>query len=821
MRAGHFTQASYLALAAGFLSAPMPVLAEDVSHDEQQGASQLEQVIVTARKREESDISVPVSITAYSAKEIERQAVFNIFDVALRTPALFVNNNTSGTGGNVYLRGVGTSANVSSTIEQSVVVSIDGVPISRGNALRVGQYDLDQIEILKGPQALFFGKNSPAGVISVKSKDPTSKFETSAKLSYEPYANDRFAELAVSGPLTDSLRARLFVHADQTDGDNDNLSALALPANAILPGSVMPNPYRHGWASNEYFGRGTVVFEPNDRFKARLMTSYEYLHAPDNAAFEERFYCPQGRPQTGAVAAALYGFVPNPNTAALANALAVDDCKLNHTTFFGGINPALLKAPSVISHDAGGVSRNDMSISAAELTYKLTDSIDLASVSGFARLLSREITSFAWAPAALSFLTYYNRTQQTQFTQELRATSHFAFPLNFMFGGFYQDATFETYAQDVADAPFNIFKFHIPNRVYSVFGQGLWDIVPQVELAAGVRLTREKRSLLLTRDGVPQPVADPTATFDNASPEATLSWRPTSDLTAYVGYKTGFKSGNYAATVFGNGPPLPAANPMKFLFRPERAKGFEGGVKTALLDGTLRIDATVYSYEYSDLQVASPDASNPTALVLRVLNAATARQRGVEIDASYHPLLVSGLRLNGSVNYNDSYYTTFLSPCYIGQSIAEGCDLLRTPDGASHGQSLAGQHLPNAPLWVGTLGFSYARPIIGNMRLEFGAEAAFRSSYDVTADHAPGGIQSAYTELSSQMRLMSEDGVWELGIYGKNLTDVLRAQGSYPFVLTGNSGATGTVNGGRSAWADLVGSPNPGRAVFFQVMFRM
>lgn len=805
MKSAIWTRASVIALAAAIAT---PALAQDA-------ANKIEEVVVTARKRQETDISVPVSVTSFSAQQIERQAILNLYDIAQRAPELSINNNTSGGGGSMYLRGIGTTAIISSTLEQSISLSIDGAPTSRGNAVRSGQYDLDQIEILKGPQALFFGKDSPAGVISFRSKDPTSAFDASAKLSYEPYANNRFAELAVSGPLTDSLRGRLFLHVAETDGDKDNLSALALPANSILPGAVVPNPNRHAWSSTETFVRGTLVFQPNDRLKARLTSSYNQLDGAGTGVFRERYYCPRGAAQTTTLAALLGA---GPNTAAVASALAVDDCKLNKTVFQGGINPAFLVSPQTISRDSAGVSRSRTAISVAELNYKVTDNLDLTSVSALLRISDRGIDHFAWAPATPGFFVFANYVLQSQFTQELRATSHFDSPLNFMLGGFYQDATFDTFSAATGVPPFNVFQLHIPNKVYSVFGQGLWDVTPNLELAVGVRLTHEKKSLLLTRDTVPQPTANPRVTFNRTSPEATLTWRPNSDLTVYGAYKTGFKSGGYASTLAGNGPPLPTVNPKDFLYLPEKAKGFEGGVKAALLDRSLRVDTTVYRYEYSDLQVSNADVSTGVP-IQRVLNAATARQRGIEVNGAYYPADVSGLRLTGLINYNKSTYASFISPCYIGQSVVEGCSLTPAANGAFTAQDLKGRRFTNAPLWVGSLGFSYGKPV-GHMRLEIGGDAVYKSSYNPTSDLSPGGVQKAYTVLNAQLRLLSDDGSWEVGVYGKNLTDVQRALDTSAVPLTGNAAATGTVSGGVLARSDLAANTNPGRAVFIQLTLR-
>jgi iron complex outermembrane receptor protein len=826
MKATIWTQVSCIALAAGLASVPVRSLAQATTNKAQPASqTQIEEVVVTARKREETALSAPVSVTALSERQIERQAVLNMHDIALRTPSLQVENNTSSGGGSIYLRGIGTNVAVAGSLEQSVSLDIDGAPIARGNAIRVGQYDLSQIQILKGPQALFFGKNSPAGVIAFRSKDPTSEFDALAKLSYEPYSNNRFAEMAVSGPVTNSLGARLFVHVSDTDGEKENLSRLALPANQILPGAVVANPNGHAWTNKETFVRGTVVFQPNDRFKARLTASYDMLKGEGSQAFPELAYCPQGKPQTTLVAAFLLGanpFSPNfasPNLGPLASALAVDDCKMNGKIYAGGISPAYLTAPGTFSQDPAGVSRSSIKIGAAELSYKITPNIDLTSVTTFARIEAKDTSSFTWGPAAIPLITYNNYALQSQFTQEFRATTKFSSPLNFMVGGFYEDAHFDTYSQNSAIPPYVFMFYHIPNRVYSGFAQAIWDVTPTIELAAGVRQTREDKRLDMTRVGVPQPTADAKAKFNNTSPEATLTWRPSTTLTVYTAYKTGFKSGGYANTLTAPNPaPVPTTPPLlDFLFQPEKSEGFEAGVKAELFDRTLRVDATAYSYKYTNLQVSNYTVNNGIP-VQEVLNAASARQKGIEVDAAYYPPAAPGLQLSAMGNYNDSHYLHFVSPCFAGQAISEGCDLIFNPATQQFtSQDLSGRQFTNAPKWVGSVGLSYSRPI-GGMRLEVGSDASFRSSYNASSLLSPGGVQRKSATLSAQVRLISDDGSWELGVFGKNLTNVYRSSDGGEVPLTGNSTATGTVNGGQNARADLEALTNPGRQVFVQLV---
>ena len=172
----------------------------------------LEEIIVSARKRTESLQDVPVAVSAISPIQLEGNLATDLNKVAELAPQVMIGRGTNGTGGFLTIRGISSTA-TDAGLDQSVVVTIDGVPLSRGRVINAAIYDVAQVEILQGPQSLFFGKNSPAGVISVRSADPSSTFEGNVKAGYEFEADERYVEGAVSGPLTDTLNGRLAFRA--------------------------------------------------------------------------------------------------------------------------------------------------------------------------------------------------------------------------------------------------------------------------------------------------------------------------------------------------------------------------------------------------------------------------------------------------------------------------------------------------------------------------------------------------------------------------------------------------------------------------------
>src|SRR5579862_2122787 len=182
-----------------------------------QPPQQLEEVIVTARKRAESLHDVPVTETAIAPQTLENLQITDITDLPDLVPGLVTGHSLLSIGTMVSIRGVGTSSN-DPGIDQSVSLNLDGLSLQQGLAFNAGTFDLGQIEVLKGPQELFFGKGSPAGVISLRSADPTDQKELIATAGYEFEAINPRAEFIISGPVTDTLKLRLATMYSASEG---------------------------------------------------------------------------------------------------------------------------------------------------------------------------------------------------------------------------------------------------------------------------------------------------------------------------------------------------------------------------------------------------------------------------------------------------------------------------------------------------------------------------------------------------------------------------------------------------------------------------
>ena len=267
-------------LAAGGLLAADAALAQG-SAAGQSGV--LEEIVVTARQRSESLIEVPVAVSSINAETLQDYGTTDIRDLSRMAPSLNIDRASSGAGGVLALRGIGTSPGQAG-FDQAVSINIDGVQTGRARVLTQGLFDIEQVDVLKGPQALFFGKNSPAGVISIRSAGPTREFSGYARAGYEFGADEALIEGAIAGPLSDAWAARLAVRYRNMKGWLRNDAALtSVPFSPPDPGVPVPGVRRPG--EKELMGRMTLAFTPPDSdFDATLK-----LAASD---YEVRFSTP-------------------------------------------------------------------------------------------------------------------------------------------------------------------------------------------------------------------------------------------------------------------------------------------------------------------------------------------------------------------------------------------------------------------------------------------------------------------------------------------------------------------------------------------------
>lgn len=717
--------------------------------DERTGIARGTEIIVTARKQAESLISVPVAVTAMTAEDVNRYAANDLIRISQLTPQVELYRGGSGAGASFVIRGIG-SAQGDAGLEQTVTVNIDGLQISRGVVVNQAMFDIQQVEILKGPQALFFGKNSPAGVFSVTSVNPTDVLEGYVKAGYEFRARERFAEGAVGGPLTDTLKIRFAGRASKMDGWIKNYAQpVPDPANpsVMLPGAWSKrNP-----GGRTYVGRLTAIFEPASDLRFNLKVLYGDTKLNGDSNWEA--VCAPGVKPTSS------GFVDTQ-----------DDCTLNFKRAVTAFAPTYVRGTGF--EDGMPFSRNKNLVTSLNSDLRF-GSIDLASVTGYYKI--KKFGRDDSTGSAISQSGGGTDEITEAFSQELRAVSDFDGPINFTVGAYYEHMTRSQFTDlriqyvpaDVATGSFMTSSKQADNRTttYSVFGQLRWNILDNLELAGGARWTREKKRTVQNQPYVhgllsaaflsPSVILRNRYSDEDVSPEVTLTWHPTPRTTVYGAYKTGYKSGGIA-----NPNVLTVAdNEATVGFGAEEARGGEVGFKGQFMDNRVRLELVGYRYTFKGLQTSSYDPVF-TRYILR--NAASARTTGVE--GSVDARITAEFSLRGSFGYNRAKFLSFPgAPCYTGQGPATGC--------VTGQQDLSGKQLYRAPKFGATVGASYDLEVQNNLSIGVNADARYTSSYIAQENYNPLSKQDAYWLLNAGARVYSTDTKWELALIGRNLTN--------------------------------------------------
>lgn len=737
-------------------------------------------IVVTARRRAETLNSVPVVVSVIGSQAIARNNASDLSKIAELTPTVIVGAYKSNGGGSIAIRGISSPANQAG-FEQAVSVAIDGVQTSDGRVAQLGFFDVQQVEVLKGPQALLFGKNNTAGVISIKTKDPTDRLEFSGRQSYEFVGDESTTDLAVSGPLGDNFGARVAVRYRYLDGWLRNTAqpianpfyraATGAPIGAAqLPGTSAARP-----GDKELLGRLTLTGETDGGVKARL-----------------KLFGARGRDDGPGTATQNIGPCSGTTPRMYGIADPFGDCKVDNRTTQGDL-PAAIASTMIGANSTGKpFGRLSALTTSLDLEAKL-GSIALNATTGYSWLKYRFFSGLD--QTSYSQLAFTNDQRNKAFSQEVRATSDFDGPFNFMVGGFYQKADL----RDHNDTKLNDGNYNAAanrfvtyedfgrqkGRTVSLFAQGLYKVTDTVEFAGGARWTHE-RKLFNKRNlygigtfntlATIYPGSDETGALkgrfsdDNISPEATLTWRPETNRTIFLAYKTGYKSGGFAVT-----SPLQTGTRIGDAdFGSEKARGFELGAKGLFLDNRLRLSAAAFAYKVTNLQVNTYD---PARIAYTVNNAGEVRQRGAELEANYRASDI--VTLHSAVAWVHNRFHDFIGQCY-GYAFPTGttratavpppnCSFVNAT-ALTLQQNFGGRAPARSPTWSGNAGVELEFPV-GDHKLGMTGDLFYSSGYYAAETMAPSTYQDSLWRVNASLRYAAEDERWSVSLVGRNLTN--------------------------------------------------
>ncbi len=795
-------------------------------------------IYVLARKQSESLQEVPLTVTAISGATLENFQVNQVADVVSRVPTLNVQAGGSGSGGTIALRGVGSSA-ISASFDSAVAFDFDGVQVSSMRMVQAGFFDVKQIDVLKGPQSLYFGKSASGGVFAIRSADPTSSWEVGGKASYEFEERGYVAGGYISGPITDTFGIRVAAQY------NDVSRYIQ-----IQPG--IPVQIRNR-GLKDFVSRLTLNWEPSDRFSANLKVNY-VTNRNDGAIGHQDIDCgPNGRADEVIL---LGGAIAVPSGA---------NCNTKDK-FFAITDPSATQAGNYPTGSAAGdgkypgrpFGKTDVLMGRLKWDLDLTDSLKFSSVSGYFSIDAIDSDTYssvgvgpafnpngvpvaAIAPrlaavnlpgSAQGFGSSDPRNKTEQYTQEFRLTSDFEGKFNFMLGAFWENRNidFNTSQQGVnisiialdpiTGSAFDWYKKHnTKTSAVSLFGSSTIDLTEKLELSGGLRWTSEKKTNTITVPYVHLFLSSGPAFIDsgffsgpikfsdtNLSPEVALRYKVTDDVNIYVAYKTGFKSGGIdnsalpSSNLLGFSDPNPAVRAAVangLIYKSETGRGGEGGLKAQFADRSVTLNASAFYYVYKNLQL---QVFNASAIQFVTFNASELTTKGLDVDFAWRTPL-DGLSFTGAMAYTDAKFSKSL----IGLS----------------GQELKGRAAARAPKFAGNIGFDWSTPIGESLKFGLNGNLAYSSSYFTTSTSLTDLKSGSFATIDGGVSIGSPEGKWKLSLVGVNLTNKIYAltSGGRPFLTAVPLGVPGTPTF-VPVGDDLNVNYNRGRQVFAEVSFK-
>jgi outer membrane receptor protein involved in Fe transport len=795
-------------------------MTDPTSATQDQGGNSVEEIVVTAQKREQSLQDVPIVVTAISEQALQDAGVRDIKDLTVLTPGLTVTSTSSEASTTARIRGVGTVGD-NPGLESSVGVVIDGVYRPR-NGVGFGDLgEIERIEVLKGPQGTLFGKNTSAGVINVLSKAPEFDFGVDAEFTVGNYGALEAAG-SVTGPLADTLAGRMFVARRVRDGLYD-------VENGNGPRTETDDNNR-----DYYTLRGQLLWTPTDDLDVRFIADYT----------DRDEYCCVG-----------VNTVRNPVRQGY-----IDFLSQQRHGVPGTLNPVDPYERLAFANLSTDQKIEDSGLS-AEATYDINDDLTLTSISAIRnyRLEQGQDSDFSTADI-WGRSPNENSTEFNYYTQELRlagATDR----LDYLFGLFYSHeeldrndsirygADFEPYfglifagqtnaalfpfAQNLLSTtaspanPFGlpaaaggalgargaVFPVGSGNKdsyaqetdSFALFTNNNFRVTEQLELTLGLRYTVEDKSLdtqytnplgapgcqaVLTRfiaAGRPPalapllggvcalPTSDPA--FNNVQTKQERSeeeltgtvkaaYRFTDDVLTYASYARGYKAGGFnldrSRLTFG------VINPDTS-FEPEFVDSYELGAKTEFLDNSLLLNATIFHQTFEGFQL---NTFTGTSFVVTSIPEVVSR--GVDADFLYLTP-VEGLTVQGGVTYAETQFGDFVP-------------------GAGVSARLPNARVSLAPLWSTSLSGTYERPVAENLLARVAVNAKYQSSYNTGSDLNPLKVQEGFTLVNARVGLGTEDGRYSLELFAQNLFDEEYQQVAFDAPLQNEAGVRDAIN---------------------------
>lgn len=673
-------------------------------------AQQIEEIIVTAQKREESLQNVPMAVSAFAGETLLDFGVTSTQQLQAVTPGLVFNN--TGPGAQPFLRGIGTRL-TQNGMDPSVAMYIDDRYEPGSSAMMFELADVERIEVLKGPQGTLYGRNATAGAIRVITQGVDDEFGGKAAVSagnYDMYSLSG----TVNVPLSPTLGTRITALVKERDGFAEN----------VVPGT-------RSQVDDLNIGvlRGKVRWEATDYLTSNLTLGYS------------RKQDASGLDQVDISRPANY----------------------SQGVARGGISGDREHTASALS------PMFDLEQYTADLRFDADlGDVDLVSITTYADTDTFTIID-ADGTSAPVFDSVKSVNSTDAFTQEFQVLSSVG-DWDWIAGAYYFHGDVKSDGIMNLGAPvlFSTGNQTTETDAYALFAQATWSISEAWELTIGGRWSEEQKEVDIAKSKMTAgpsfalvPFSD-TESWNDFSPKVTLQ-RNFEDAMVYLTYSRGFKSGGY------NYPARSPAGVGKAL-DPEILDMLELGVKSDLMDGRVRANAALYAYDYSDLQVTRAGGNTSTGTVLATTeNAADASVYGLDVNLTW--LLSERLTLTAGGNFTDSEYSDYDATARVFTAVITGTS---APGMGSVYFDADGHSLLRAPDWSGFVSLQYDLPFGDSAHMPIDVTYSYKDEFDFdfVADPLSEPLRhDAYGLLTARISYVPDQDSWRVAVWGNNLTD--------------------------------------------------
>jgi iron complex outermembrane receptor protein len=698
---------SFLLLSTAIAAANASV----VAHAEDRLA--IEEVIVTAERREANLQEVPVAVSSFSADNLQAAQVTDLGDLQAMVPNLSVHvgdaNNAV-----VFIRGIGQIDSVA-FFEPGVGIYLDDVYLGRAQGAFLDVVDVERIEVLRGPQGSLYGRNSVGGAVKYVSAAPTQELSGNVSATVGNY-NRRDLKLSVSGGLSDTLAGRLTVASLHHEGFSENLF----------------DGERDG-DRDTVFARGVLQYEPRDDLQFTLAVDYTEAD-PDHSR--------------------------TPSKETPINVLLVGEFPKDNDPF-------------TVNADFNDVEFTETQGVSLHASWDINDQWSFKSISSYRELDYGTEVDLDATPINAFGIFYYNEQSQTSQEFQLQYQSDRA---NAVVGLYYFNEDGSTFDGGVFANIFSASagRASFETESYALFGQLDYDLNDALTLIAGFRYTEESKSYarvaeaydLIALSALDAKFLNPSSTdlraiagqgfvttgnpddadFSNFSPKLGVKYQLSDTTNMYASISTAFKAGGFNGRVTSD-----ALEP----FDEETLISYEVGLKTQLWDDRLRINSAVFYNEYEDLQLSRFEATEDGASILPVFtNAGEAVMQGVELEVT--AVISEGLTASLNLGYLDSEYKEYTTVDPVSGQTIDISDQ---------------RSITNAPEWDTQFGLRYDFPEFSWGQLSLVGDISYRSKTYLEVNSQETLAQGGYSVSNAALLLSSTDGSWQASIGGKNLGD--------------------------------------------------